>query len=154
MDKQLKRSILISGILHITLVITLGVVEDLVFDEKYKKNYRGSSPERVKERPREHTVEIVSGKGERKRSKKNKDECASYYGGIGIHDGSIFGRVEAVYPGYPAERNDVRVGDFIENNHELRGPTGESVTVRIRRNGELIIKTITREKICLEELKT
>lgn len=79
-----------------------------------------------------------------------------WFGGIGIQQDWQTGKIEQVYPGYPAEKNGLRPGDIInlvngEKKDRIRGEPGTIVVLQIFRpsTNEYLTVSITRDKICL-----
>lgn len=84
------------------------------------------------------------------------NDCKYFYGGIGVMDGwddaaRQFAIIE-VFPGYPAEKAGLRVGDHFSLFLE-RGTPGTTVTLDITRDGQLSLVTIVRDKVCTTDPK-
>jgi C-terminal processing protease CtpA/Prc len=95
-------------------------------------------------------------------AKCEDDSKNETYEGMGIVH-SWEGVVKKVAEGYAADKAGIMVNDvilgFFEHSDpdrfvegvELRGKSGTSVDVIVKRNGEIIRLTMTREKICYEQ---
>lgn len=96
-------------------------------------------------------VEIPRDKGPGKKKKPKVEKCEPSYGGIGIQISWYTGTITDVYKDYPADKADLRVGDVIQNfgSFEIMGEVGTEIDLVIVRNGEVIVKQLIREKICI-----
>lgn len=79
-------------------------------------------------------------------------ECKEWFGGIGIEWNLSDGTIMRVYPGYPAARAGLVVGDRIPaHGPEIRGEPGTRAVVRGRHaDGSDFTKVLVRAKICVE----
>lgn len=85
----------------------------------------------------------------KKPKKKSVKKCpGKWFGGIGIEE--VFGTIETVFPGYPADLAGLQVGDEIvhANQPQIIGTPGTVVILTIKRNGDLIEIPVTRGEIC------
>lgn len=83
-------------------------------------------------------------------------ECAMdlWFGGIGVtlgyaSNGDII--IDTVHPGYPAWKSDLRAGDILLNQSEIRGVPGTVLNLKYRRGNTINTIDIVREKICVAE---
>jgi predicted metalloprotease with PDZ domain len=81
--------------------------------------------------------------------------CPDTYTGIGTitgFDGTVF----EVAPGSPADKAGLRVGDELLNNEDFginKWKEGTQKTMKIKRNGKVVTKTITIGTICYEDVQ-
>lgn len=97
--------------------------------------------------------------GLEKRAPHVKDDCPSFFGGIGVeyqNYGNGEGLISRVFPGYPAERAGLVPGDVLLNNDDILGEIGTKVTISYRRGstGDSEMVEVYRDKICTEKPKT
>lgn len=90
-------------------------------------------------------------------------ECQDdrWFGGIGIQQDWQTGRVDKVFPGYPADKAGLQVGDMIQRvdgvadsmGGKIRGTPGTTIVLEIFRPATMEYLTLTfkRDKICLGE---
>lgn len=112
----------------------------------------------IQELPPPEPEEITIQEPEKPKPIEGVTECENdmWFGGIGIQQDWQTGKVEVVYPGYPAEKNGLRPGDIInlvngERKDRIRGEPGTVVVLQIFRpsTNEYLTVSITRDKICL-----
>lgn len=112
----------------------------------------------IQELPPPEPEEITIQEPEKPKPIEGVTECENdmWFGGIGIQQDWQTGKVEVVYPGYPAEKNGLRPGDIInlvngERKDRIRGEPGTIVVLQIFRpsTNEYLTVSITRDKICL-----
>lgn len=91
-----------------------------------------------------------------KKAKDNENKCLTYFWGIGVtssRDQLHTCTISHVYENYPANQNDIRVGDHILSPEcgkiRAQGPT--EISIVLERNGKIINKTFNRGKICSED---
>jgi hypothetical protein len=85
------------------------------------------------------------------KQREAEKKCPRSYGGIGIvHDwGQV---ITEIYPGYPASRSGLQIGDRILNSEEIRGDVGTEIIVRVVRERDMMMTfKMIREKICAAE---
>lgn len=150
MKKSIARFIGISLALHALIPASL-LISNIIKSEEKQESSGARKPEKIKDKSEPQEIEIIADKGPGKKPKHLNDKCLFYYGGIGIVENLLSGEVTTVYPGYPAAENDIRPGDIISNNNIIRGPVGEEIKLYVYRSGKLIIKTLIRDKICIDE---
>lgn len=84
------------------------------------------------------------------------DDCKDFFGGVGlmndIRANVARNRYDAVvtdvYPGYPAFKAGVQVGDILIDSDHIRGEIGSRFTLEVIRNGQTLYFDIIRDKIC------
>ena len=112
----------------------------------------------IQELPPPEPEEITIQEPEKPKPIEGVTECENdmWFGGIGIQQDWQTGKVEVVYPGYPADKNGLRPGDIInlvngERKDRIRGEPGTIVVLQIFRpsTNEYLTVSITRDKICL-----
>lgn len=77
-------------------------------------------------------------------------EGTNWYGGIGIMQNETTGEIIHIGKGYPADRAGLRLGDMLLTRDGIRGEPGSTVTLMLKRHGQLLQFDIVREKICTE----
>lgn len=93
------------------------------------------------------------GPGKGPAPKKVEESCKQSFGGIGV-EYQLDGLITTVYAGYPAAAIGLLEGDIIRSSlKEIRGEIGSDVTVLIQRGVEMLPVTMTRAKICIEDMK-
>jgi hypothetical protein len=127
--------------------------------------YKGAEAADVipKERPTEVSIietppaksDIVTKKQKKKRIRNADKECpGKWYGGIGIRNkyNVLMGaeEVDEVFEGYAADLAGIRKGDLIiwTSEPEIIGPPGSTFQMKIMRDGNIMLLTITRVKVC------
>lgn len=112
----------------------------------------------IQELPPPEPEEITIQEPEKPEPIEGVTECENdmWFGGIGIQQDWQTGKVEVVYPGYPAEKSGLRKDDIInlvngERKDRIRGEPGTIVVLQIFRpsTNEYLTLSITRDKICL-----
>lgn len=161
-DKKVRNSFIASLLLHLLLFVLVA----------YKGLSQGGEEGKPQGQPDAITAEIIDklpeedassspdeGLGEVppvERPAHADDDCAEFFGGIGITQGGQrdqFGNqvemiVTTVHHGYPAEKAGIQVGDYIISREEIRGEIGTKVTVIVNRNGQILTFDMIRDKIC------
>ena len=131
------------------VILSLGLHLFLIFlflprglSEDSKKEGPGGKKSQVQaDSPREIQV-TLEGPGE-------KEPCPDFFGGIGVGIDQLTGYITKVYPGYPAERLGIQVGDYVHaEGGNIEGEIGSTVNLTINRLGLIFTLTTKREKIC------
>jgi hypothetical protein len=96
------------------------------------------------------------------KTKYAEHDCKGHksYGGIGVttapvyvKDGDYLQQIVEIFDNYPAAKGGLQIGDIVvEPRTEIMGTPGTDVTINILRDGNRMTITVTREKICLEEM--
>lgn len=158
----MKKYIVLSAVLHLSVLLISVRHGKLSFDQKGKGNgtnrYGGVTinKEVIPKNKESTEVEVIEKHPEirikRKKNKKVDKDCPSHwYGGIGIE--TVYrGKelIDIVHSGYPADLAGLLPGDEIvsvEGNY-IPGPPETTDSILIRRNGKSKVYTITRGKIC------
>lgn len=117
--------------------------------------------ELVEELPPPEPEEITIPEEEKPKPIEGVTECENdmWFGGIGIEQDWRTGRVDRVFPGYPANKAGLREGDMIQMvdgnsdtmGAKIRGTPGTTITIGIFRpsTNEYLTFTFKRDKICL-----
>lgn len=91
--------------------------------------------------------------------KKIVKKCnGPWYGGIGIKTKreGVLEVVINIYPGYPASKSKLKVGDVIQDtdDKEIVGEPGTKVTLYIFRDNQvMLVIELVREKICYSKIR-
>lgn len=158
----MRLSFLLSTLLHLLLISVIM----FRLDKQQEEERRGNVKNRASIKSKIISVEVVDveekteEKGDYATSKKETvSECKSFYVGIGITSNVVIKndefwiQVVKVHEGYPAHKYGLQVGDLILEKEPIRdgGPVGSVVKLHIDRNGETILLSIPRGKICVEQ---
>lgn len=151
-----KKFIALSLLLHSSLLLFLILGHAGGNGEGQNKHKQGSNGENtifVNVVDKEDQVPS-SGQGDVSISEaKKKEDCKSWYGGIGITQDYITGQITEAPEYYPAYKTGLRVGDvIISNSIEIRGEVGTQVKIIVSRNGNLLDFDVIRDKICYKSI--
>ncbi len=143
-------SIVIHSVVALVLLSTPAEIKDL---RSCKRLGGRTESDKVIPKPIEYTIvsRVSGGVGSKPKKSKNKTECKKFYGGVGVQSSYINEQIVSVYPGYPADRAGIKVGDVVLNPMDLvRGKIGTTVKLQIKNDSGIVVYNLIREKICIE----
>lgn len=167
---------MIKYLLAISLVLHLGILSIKITKPKPKKTSKKKSEQIVKIKLKQKKESTSSSKEEEifimkgiikmleKIQKIAKEEaviqsiirkCDTFYMGIGVTYGSLFGKILDVALGGPADQAGILVGDTLLDILDIKDkhPEGTTITIPILRDSIIHHIPVTIGKICIDEKK-
>jgi len=132
-------SILFSFLIHALLVV-------LLLPKTHKPKKEGGEGDSKEPSPPQ---QLLSGNIVSRLDDHSGSKCVSFYGGIGIYTNPD-DSVEKVFPGYPAAKAGIVVGDVLSDLASIRGEVGVYVEFDGTRNGTRQHYRLKRDKVCIE----